>query len=239
MTLVTFFGCALTAYGPSLAIFFGCVAPNAQLVILTVSSAFFWLLSLLLASAIWFIAKDSQQTYTTTIIYSVLLQELFRWFLFLLISRAEKGLNMVAKHPKSIFNRSGYAFAAGLGFGLMFGIISYITQLVQSLGPGVLMCVSCPTISLYFISALTTCLMILHHCAWMMISFTGFTQPRSYPRILWVIFSHYAASYLTLLNSSRTVSLGCAYSLLGNAILLIASTIIVVADVRKLHHKIS
>lgn len=37
MTLLTFFGCALTAYGPSLAIFFGHIAPNAQLVILMVS----------------------------------------------------------------------------------------------------------------------------------------------------------------------------------------------------------
>lgn len=59
---------------------------------------------------------------------------------------------MVAVHPKSRFNRSGYAFAAGLGFGLMFGIISYITQLVNSLGPGVIMCESCKTVSLYFIS---------------------------------------------------------------------------------------
>ncbi|KAF9988933.1 gamma secretase complex protein [Mortierella antarctica] len=238
MTLVTFFGCALTAYGPSLAIFFGCIAPNAQLVILMVSSAFFWLLSLLLASAIWFIAKSSQHTYTSTIIYTVLLQELFRWFLFHLISRAEKGLNMVAHHPTSKFNRSGYAFAAGLGFGLMFGIISFITQLVQSLGPGVLMCVSCPNLSLYFVSALTTSLLILHHCAWMMISFTGFTQ-RSYARIVWVIVSHYGASYLTLLNSSKTVPLGCAYSLVANAVLLVASVVIVVADLRNLHYKTS
>ncbi|KAI1319989.1 gamma secretase complex protein [Mortierella claussenii] len=152
MTLLTFFGCALTAYGPGLTIFFGCIAPNAQLVILMVSSAFFWLLSLLLASVIWFLATGSRQTYTSTIIYTVLLQELFRWFLYLLINRAEQGLNMVASHPKSKFNRSGYAFSAGIGFGLMFGIISFITQLVQSLGPGVLMCVSCPNVSLYFIS---------------------------------------------------------------------------------------
>ncbi|CAO3570565.1 unnamed protein product [Mortierella alpina] len=157
---------------------------------------------------------------------------------FPLFSRAEKGLNMVAHHPTSKFNRSGYAFAAGLGFGLMFGIISFITQLVQSLGPGVLMCASCPSLSLYFISALTTSLLILHHCAWMMISFTGFTL-RSYARILWVILSHYGASYLTLLNASKTVPNGCAYSLAANAALLIASVIIVVADVRNLHRKSS
>ncbi|KAG0361186.1 gamma-secretase subunit Aph-1 [Gamsiella multidivaricata] len=238
MTLFTFFGCALTAYGPSLAIFFGCIASNAQLVILMVSSAFFWLLSLLLASAIWFIAKDSQHTYTSTIIYTVLLQELFRWFLYMLINRAEQGLNMVAKHPKSKFNRPGYAFSAGMGFGLMFGIISYITQLVQSLGPGVLMCASCPSISLYFISAITTCIFILHHCVWMMVSFTGFTQ-RSYLRILWVLVSHYGASYLTLLNASTTVRFGCAYAIMGNVALLIASTIIVAADLRNLHQKLS
>ncbi|GJJ71145.1 gamma-secretase subunit APH-1 [Entomortierella parvispora] len=238
MTLLTFFGCALTAYGPSLAIFFGYIAPNAQLVILMVSSAFFWLISLLLASAIWFLATNSRNTFTSTIIYTVLLQELFRWCLYLLINRAESGLNMVAKHPKSKFNRSGYAFSAGMGFGLMFGIISYITQLVESLGPGVLMCPSCPSISLYFISAITVCIFTFHHCVWMMISFTGFSN-RSYLRILWVIITHYGASYLTILNSSRTVNLGCAYSILGNVVLLIASTIIVVADVRNLYHKIS
>ncbi|KAF9317345.1 gamma secretase complex protein [Podila horticola] len=228
MTLLTFFGCALTAYGPSLAIFFGHIAPNAQLVILLVSSAFFWLISLLLASAIWFMASSSRLTFTSTIIYAVLLQELFRWFLYLLINRAESGLNMVAKHPKSKYNRSGYAFSAGLGFGLMFGAISYITMLVQSLGPGILMCVS----------SITTSILILHHCAWMMISFTGFTH-RSYPRILWVLISHYGASYLTLLNSSKTINYGCAYSILGNLVLLTASTIIVGTDIRNLHRKIS
>ncbi|KAF9210239.1 gamma secretase complex protein [Podila verticillata] len=176
MTLLTFFGCALTAYGPSLAIFFGHIAPNAQLVILLVSSAFFWLISLLLASAIWFMASDSRLTFTSTIIYTVLLQELFRWFLYLLINRAESGLNMVAKHPKSKYNRSGYAFSAGLGFGLMFGAISYITMLVQSLGPGVLI---------------------------------------------------------------KTINYGCAYQILGNLILLAASTAIVGADIRSIHRKIS
>ncbi|KAK3809266.1 MAG: gamma-secretase subunit Aph-1 [Benniella sp.] len=237
MTLFTFFGCALTAYGPCLAIFFGSIAPNAQLVILMVSSAFFWLLSLLLASAIWFMAKSSRETFTSTIIYTVLLQEVFRWFLFLLINRAEQGLNMVARHPKSKFNRSGYAFSAGLGFGLMFGVISYITLLVQSLGPGVLMCNSCPNMSLYFVSAITTSIFILHHCVWMMISFTGFTQ-RSYSRIAWVLVTHYGASYLTLLNSS-TINLGCAYAVLGNVVLLLASAIIVFADLRNLHQKSS
>ncbi|OAQ33881.1 Aph-1 [Linnemannia elongata AG-77] len=220
MTLTTFFGCAFTAYGPSLAIFFGSIAPNAQLVILMVSSAFFWLISVLLASAIWYMASDSRNTFPVTIIYTVLLQELFRYFLYLLINRAESGLNMVAMHPKSKFNRS------------------YITQLVNSLGPGVIMCESCKTVSLYFISAITTSILILHHCAWMMISFTGFTN-RSWLRIAWVVITHYGASYLTILNSSPTINYGCAYQIIGNVALLIASAIIVFADMRHLHQKLS
>ncbi|KAK3805676.1 MAG: Aph-1 protein-domain-containing protein [Linnemannia elongata] len=190
MTLTTFFGCAFTAYGPSLAIFFGSIAPNAQLVILMVSS---------------------RNTFPVTIIYTVLLQELFRYFLYLLIKT---------------------------GIGLMFGIISYITQLVNSLGPGVIMCESCKTVSLYFISAITTSILILHHCAWMMISFTGFTN-RSWFRIAWVVITHYGASYLTILNSSPTINYGCAYQIIGNIALLIASAIIVFADMRQLHRELS
>lgn len=37
MTLLSFFGCGLTAYGPALAIFFLYIAKNAQLVLLMVS----------------------------------------------------------------------------------------------------------------------------------------------------------------------------------------------------------
>ncbi|RUS21556.1 gamma-secretase subunit APH-1B-like protein [Endogone sp. FLAS-F59071] len=85
MTLLSFFGCGLTAYGPALAIFFLYVAKNAQLVLLMVSSAFFWLVSILFASAIWYLATPAQDNNVVTIAYSVLLQELFRWLLFLLI----------------------------------------------------------------------------------------------------------------------------------------------------------
>ncbi|RUS31427.1 Aph-1 protein-domain-containing protein [Jimgerdemannia flammicorona] len=86
MTLLSFFGCGLIAFGPSLAIFFLYVARNAQLVLLAVSSAFFWLVSILIASAIWYVAKPAQDNNAITIVYSVLLQELFRWLLYKLIN---------------------------------------------------------------------------------------------------------------------------------------------------------
>ncbi|CAI2161776.1 19391_t:CDS:2 [Funneliformis geosporum] len=110
MTLLTFFGCALTAYGPPLAIFFLTIAKDAQLVILMVSSAFFWLISILAASSIWFIAKPARTENAITILYSVLLQELFRWLFYKLISRAESGLILASSNPTSPYNRSSFAF---------------------------------------------------------------------------------------------------------------------------------
>ena len=53
MTAFTFFGCALTAYGPPLALFLLTIAADPVKVIILILSAFFWLLSLLLSAILW------------------------------------------------------------------------------------------------------------------------------------------------------------------------------------------
>jgi len=50
-----------------------------------ITSAFFWLLSILLSSAIWYVVKPVQTLNPVTIAYSVLLQELFRWLYYKLV----------------------------------------------------------------------------------------------------------------------------------------------------------
>ncbi|KAF0455824.1 gamma-secretase subunit Aph-1 [Gigaspora margarita] len=156
MTLLTFFGCGLTAYGPALSIFFLHVAKDAQLVLLMVSSAFFWLISILLSSIIWYLIKPIYPKNELTILYSVILQEIFRWLLFNIMMRAEPGLILVANNPKSLYNRSSFAFVCGMGFGLMSGVVTYFTLLVNSIGPAVLMCNSCTALTVYIVGAFTT-----------------------------------------------------------------------------------
>lgn len=235
MTLYTFFGCLLIAYGPILSVFFLYIAPNAQYVLLMVSSAFFCLIALLLSSIIWYFAKATQNIHYVSITYSVAIQEICRWGFYKLLNRAEEGLNVVSKNPKSPFNRPVFAFVSGFGYALMSALVGYISLLVESIGPGVMMCPSCPKATLYFISAITTSLFSLMHMSWMMIAFEGFSelpQVKGWLKILWVVFSHYGASFATTLNSSNTVNYGCVYSIVICLFIVSVSTSIVIMSLK-------
>lgn len=155
------------------------------------------MIAILLSSVIWYFTRTRS---AISIVYGVLIQELFRWFFFLLTRRAEKGLSTLSANPRSPFNRSLFAFVTGFGYALTSSLVSYISLLVESIGPGVIMCPSCPQASLFFISAVTTTLFSLLHIVWMMNAFEGYVswstnKVAGTARILWVIGSHYGASY--------------------------------------------
>ncbi|KAK9762645.1 hypothetical protein K7432_011425 [Basidiobolus ranarum] len=233
MGWLSFIGCMLTAYGPPSCIFILYVARNAQLVLLMMTSAFFWLISILFTSLIWYVAKPAQSNHAVTIFYSVLLQESFRVLFYILMRRAESGLNVVSKNPKSPLNKHSYAFVTGLGFGWVSGLVSYITLLAEALGPGMLPCISCPSVSLYFVSAIITALFTLLHITWMMLTFEGLVGSKSSYLFIWVIITHFGASYGTLLNSSNIPN-GCVYSILIALIFLIVNTILVIRNLSRM-----
>ncbi|SAL99164.1 hypothetical protein [Absidia glauca] len=218
MSLYTFFGCLLIAYGPILSIFFLYIGLRAQHVLLTVASAFFCLIALLLSSVIWYAARSVQTMSTISILYSVGIQEIFRWCYFLLIQRAEAGLNLVAKYPSSPYNKIEFGFVAGYGYALTTSLVSYISVLVESIGPGILMCPSCPQASVFLISA-----------------FEGYGSRRTwqgYAKIIWVVLSHYGASYATLMNTSTTISYGCVYAILVEIGVLAVSCSVIAYSLR-------
>ncbi|KAI9253492.1 Aph-1 protein-domain-containing protein [Phascolomyces articulosus] len=182
MSLYTFFGCLLVAYGPILSIFFLYIGQNAQHVLLMVSR------------------------------------------------RSEAGLNIVSANPHSPFNQSIFSFVTGYGYALTTTLVSYISLLVESIGPGVIMCPSCPQATTFFISAVTTSLFSLLHIVWMMVAFEGFSnirKPSGIARVIWVIGSHFGASYATLLNGSETIQYGCVYSIITCIGILSISTALV------------
>ncbi|KAI9208904.1 gamma-secretase subunit Aph-1 [Polychytrium aggregatum] len=211
MSLLSFFGCALTAYGPALAVFLVYVARSSQLVILFISSAFFWLLSILVSSSICY-AVGTSINFHITIGVSVIVQELFRWLFFLLLRKAELGLTQMADKPKSVLNRPSWAVVSGFGFGAMSGLVSYISQLSLTINPGILVCKSCPSLDVFFVSAITTCLFVFLHIVWSMLAFEGWFR-RSWLPFAAVFVSHYGASYSTVLVSS-SISGGCFYTFL-------------------------
>jgi len=220
--LLSFFGCGLTAFGPGLSIYLTVVVGNAQYVILSLSSAFFWVTSLLIISILWYFINPYTSA-TVTIIYGVLIQEFSRWLYFLLYKKAEYGLNTVAAEPGSKLNQPMFAFVSGLGFGLTSALITYVTLLESTLGPGTLFSRSCPSTPLPFISAISTALMSLLHIFWMLIAFEGYnsTNPVSkWSRVLLVLFTHLGSSFATLMNDSSTAN-GCVYSNVVLALVLL------------------
>ncbi|KAJ3162499.1 hypothetical protein HDU88_006658 [Geranomyces variabilis] len=89
MTATAFFGNALTAYGPALAVLLLYVALQAQLVLLLMTAAFFWLVSSLITSLIWYIITPMQDAAAhglpATIFVGVTIQEAFRYAFFRLM----------------------------------------------------------------------------------------------------------------------------------------------------------
>jgi hypothetical protein len=58
------------------------------------------------------------------------------WLFFLVLFKAEKGLNLVAKYPHSPLNRVSHVFASGFGFAILSGLITFSTLLSEAFGPG-------------------------------------------------------------------------------------------------------
>jgi len=195
-----FFGCLFIAYGPTAAIFSLSIAKSPQLVILCIGSAFFWLVSILLAS-IWWYVIPLQTWYWWTVFWSVLFQELMRFVFLKLYQRAEYDLVSSAKtsqltaHPDIL----KVALSRGLGVGGTQALVNYVTVLWEAMGDGSYYSPSCPTANLFILSAIyALCFTLLHIC-WAVLAMLAHRLGYKL-RLAGVGGLHLIASLLTLLN---------------------------------------
>jgi gamma-secretase subunit APH-1 len=100
---------------------------------------------------------------------------------------------MISKRPNSPFHWIQHAFAAGMGFGVASGMVTYIMQLVESLGPGVLPCRACPQLDIFSIGALLTSLFIFLHVTWSILAFDAYFEGH-WLSMAWVVVSHLGAA---------------------------------------------
>jgi len=196
-----FFGCLFVAFSPAFAIFVWAIAPNARLVIVAIGSSFFWLLSILLASIWWYIIPPLKSVMYWTIPWSVFFQELFRFLFLKLYTKAERGFirrTQTAKlttHPDDLLA----SLAFGLGSGVTHSLVTYLTLLWEATGPASYFSPSCPSVSIFILSALQSFCFILFHCMWSVVAFNGFRE-RNFWKMGGVVLCHLLASMLTLLN---------------------------------------
>ncbi|KAJ8672583.1 hypothetical protein QAD02_003842 [Eretmocerus hayati] len=198
MTLSEFAGCAMLAYGPPLVMFAFSVAVEPIRIIILIVSAFFWLISLLFSSIVWYTITPLQKYLWFGMIYSVIFQEVFRYLLYRVLRKAEKGLEKVTTANVSE-SRDIFAYVCGLGFGLMSGAFAYINVLSDAMGPATMGLLH-GNEYFFLISAATTLCFILLHTFWGVIFFSALDNKRWW-LVGGVVVSHLLASCVTLLNS--------------------------------------
>jgi len=207
MTYCEFFGCALIAFGPPVAMFVFTIAKDPMKVIIMMASAFFWLLALLFSSALWAAVYPLKETLAFGLFFAVAFQELFRFVIYVILRKAEEGLQKVAVGQDKISiasNKQVLGYVAGLGFGVASGAFSLVNVLADSIGPGTVGIKGDPA-DFFVTSALLTLAFVLLHVFWSVVFFNCCDRKGLVGGlgIFAVVASHALVSGLTLLNQGK------------------------------------
>ncbi|KAJ6646374.1 Gamma-secretase subunit Aph-1 [Pseudolycoriella hygida] len=205
MTLPEFFGCTFLAFGPPLAMFIFTIAHDPIRIIILIAAAFVWLLSLLLSSLMWFAIVPLRDFTAFGLVFSVIFQESFRFLIYKILRKTEKGLQEVANSPQIIANKHILAYVSGLGFGIISGLFALMNILADAAGPATFgLKIGSPTFLLT--SSTQTLLMILLHTFWSVIFFDSVDNSK-HAKTAYVVVSHLFVSVMTLLNTSEMYTL--------------------------------
>ena len=218
MTVLAVFAYGFIAYGPTVVLFAVTVSRHAYQVILLMTGAFFWLLSLFLSSIIWTAVPPLQDTLAFTIPFSVLLQELFRYLYFLLLRRVDKVLEIVSE-DRTALRKHKVAYVAGMGFGVIASVVAFANVLKLSGGPAVVGVDGGGSQFFVLSSALGANVLVILHVCWGVLMFSGLhacydktgTIEGAFKIALSVI-THLALSFLSLLSQEHSAAYFLTFS---------------------------
>nr|CCA22534.1 conserved hypothetical protein [Albugo laibachii Nc14] len=204
------FGCILTAYGPIATLFFILIGKRAQLIIIALTSAFIWLISVLISATIWQIIPVLKSSAEATICVTILIQEIGRYTYFQLYSRGVVAIQKVTttKHqlPLNDFTSS---LASGVGYSLMHSLMVYGTVLGSSTGfRGAAFRDYC-TLPVVFTGAITSLALSISDVALMVMAFAGY-RSRNWSIICMVLVLHLGIGLSALANFKSN---GCVISI--------------------------
>lgn len=225
MTVTAFFGCAFTAYGPAVAMFILTIAHDPVRVIILILSAFFWLLSLLLSSLLWFAVVPLRNTLVFGLVFSVVFQEAFRILIYLLLRKADAFLKKLTENEQTqIFaNRHILSYVVGLGFGMMSGAFSLVNVLADSLGPGTVGLMGNIPKDFFMASAVLCLCAIFLNTFWGVIAFDALDKQK-WLNLAFVWLAHMTVSCLTLLNQNPSSAV-YAGTIIPTVLITLGSTV--------------
>uniref|UniRef100_A0A914WNS6 Gamma-secretase subunit Aph-1 n=1 Tax=Plectus sambesii TaxID=2011161 RepID=A0A914WNS6_9BILA len=232
MTFAEALGCTAIAFGPPLWVFVVFIARDPLRIILFVLGAFFWLVSLLLSSILWYAVVPLRQTLVFGLFFSIAFQELFRYLYFFVLKRAQRGLDKLSASGMHIAGvhslknaRHMLAVVCGLGMGTMAGMFLLVNVIADFSGEGTAgfpASVYVANVTVPFrghgnyhfclMSTLSAGILILTHIAWTVVFWDGCHKKGSAVPTWWVglvivILSHYVSSAISFYNEKKMYGL--------------------------------
>ncbi|VIO95653.1 gamma-secretase subunit aph-1, putative [Brugia malayi] len=228
MAVLAGIGYLFIAFSPSVVIFRRVIASDPLRIILFVLGAFFWLLSLLLSACIWFVIVPLREYLVFAVAISIALQEGARLLHFILLKKAQKGLNHMSTAGQRITGmhslrhaRHILATVCGLGMGMMAALFLIINVIADFWGHGTVgLPATVPYVSDRFTVKLlpndqyfpitysiSACMVTLCHVFWTVIFWDGChkkgTTNTWWMGICFAVISHYAMSALSFGNRTK------------------------------------
>lgn len=205
MTVMEFFGCTFLAFGPPFAMFVFTIAHCPVRIIILIAAAFFWLLSLLISSLLWFAVVPLRKDLVFGLIFSVIFQEIFRYIIYKILRKAESGLKKITDDSTTLIeNKHILAYVSGLGFGIMSGAFSLVNVAADAVGPGTMGLKTGNEMFFLISAAISLCFILLHtFCG---VIFFKACDEKNKLQIGLVVAVHMTSSLLTLLNRYKNYS---------------------------------
>lgn len=205
MTVMEFFGCTFLAFGPPFAMFVFTIAHDPVRIIILIAAAFFWLVSLLISSLLWFAVVPLKKDLVFGLIFSVLFQEAFRYLIYRILRKAENGLKKITDDSTTLIdNKHILAYVSGLGFGIMSGAFSLVNVAADAVGPGTMGLKAGSEMFFMTSAAISLCFILLHtFCG---VIFFNACDENKKLHIALVVNVHLVSSLLTLLNRYKNYS---------------------------------
>ncbi|CAI5495657.1 unnamed protein product, partial [Closterium sp. Naga37s-1] len=179
MTFAAFCGAFLIGFGPAIAVIAVTVSRQAFLSLVTLTSTFYWLITLLAIAFLWrpFIALTSLSDFflLLLILSAVAGQELSRQLLCQILFRLERGLNTIAAArrlpPLSPLNTFHLSLATGLGHGIAHSLFLFLSVSSPAIGPATFYSWRCPQLPLVLLAAIASAAFLIIHSVGMVLAY--------------------------------------------------------------------
>ncbi|XP_063725997.1 gamma-secretase subunit Aph-1-like [Symsagittifera roscoffensis] len=200
MGLLLFFGCTLISFGPVSSLFALFVCRNPIRQVLFFVATFFALLTVAIASLLWFALSPLTQSTLYTLPVSVLLVEAGRLLSFHITGRVKENFSsQLNESDLKLNSRHVISLVFGVGFGFVSGFISMPVILQQLTGPANFGLMSSHGQYFAVCSSALCMFFTLMNCWWNVVFFEAL-QLRNYTWAVAVVSLHMLASTATFFN---------------------------------------